>query len=107
MSTVQSSDIVITAGGVFLEGLLAIPEDASGIVVFAHGSGSSRFSTRNRNVAGNLNQAGLATLLFDLLSADENERDAVTAEYRFNIPLLARRSCRSRLSDSRTNPCTL
>ena len=91
MASIKDSDVVITAGGVFLEGMLAIPNDVCGIVAFAHGSGSSRFSRRNQGVARELNEAGLATLLFDLLSADENERDAVTAEYRFNIPLLAER----------------
>jgi len=91
MNNVESRDVVITAGSVFLEGMLAIPDDACGIVVFAHGSGSSRFSRRNQGVARRLNEAGLATLLFDLLSPDENERDAVTAEHRFDIPLLAER----------------
>lgn len=91
MTGLRSSDVVITADSVFLEGMLAIPGDACGIVVFAHGSGSSRFSRRNQLVARQLNEAGLATLLFDLLSPDENERDAVTAEHRFDIPLLAGR----------------
>lgn len=91
MANVKRSDVVITAAEVFLEGTLAVPDDACGIVLFAHGSGSSRFSRRNQSVAQEFNAAGLATLLFDLLSADENERDAVTAEYRFDIPLLARR----------------
>lgn len=91
MTSVKYSDVVITAGDVLLEGMLAIPEAACGIVVFAHGSGSSRFSRRNQGVAAGFNADGLATLLFDLLSTDENERDAVTAEYRFDIPLLARR----------------
>ena len=74
-----------------LQGSLVIPPDALGIVAFAHGSGSSRFSSRNQRVAQFLNQARLATLLFDLLTAEENTRDLVTAEYRFDIPLLARR----------------
>ncbi|MGE5626097.1 MAG: dienelactone hydrolase family protein [Bacillota bacterium] len=91
MVKVNKSDVVITAGDVFLEGMLAVPGDVCGIVAFAHGSGSSRFSRRNQGVARQLNEAGLATLLFDLLSADENARDAVTAEYRFDIPLLAER----------------
>lgn len=85
-------DAVIQVSAVLsLEGTLAVPDNAAGIVVFAHGSGSGRFSPRNRNVARALNGAGLATLLFDLLSAAENERDAQTAEYRFDIPLLAMR----------------
>lgn len=91
MNTEFSTDVVIPGDGVFLGGFLSVPEDARGIVTFAHGSGSSRFSSRNQSVARTLNQRGLATLLFDLLGADENERDAVTAEYRFNIPLLASR----------------
>ena len=91
MADIHEQDVVITAGENFLEGRLAVPEDVMGLVAFAHGSGSSRFSPRNRSVARALNAAGLATLLFDLLSSDENERDALTAEYRFNIPLLAAR----------------
>lgn len=68
-----------------------MPTPAHGVVVFAHGSGSSRFSQRNRQVARQLNEAGFATLLFDLLSAMEHARDALTGEYRFDIPLLAQR----------------
>lgn len=74
-----------------LPGLLAIPDNARGIVLFAHGSGSSRFSRRNQAVARVLQQAGLATLLFDLLTAREDERDAITREHRFDIPLISRR----------------
>ncbi|MGD8380138.1 MAG: dienelactone hydrolase family protein [Gammaproteobacteria bacterium] len=84
-------DVVIPADDVFLEGQLTIPEGAVGLVAFVHGSGSSRFSVRNQKVAGELNEAGFATLLFDLLSPEEHERDVITAEYRFSIPLLARR----------------
>jgi putative phosphoribosyl transferase len=84
-------EIEIDAGTVLLSGDLAIPERAVGIVVFAHGSGSSRFSTRNRYVAGVLQDGGLATLLFDLLTAEENAIDEVTRELRFDIPLLSRR----------------
>lgn len=91
MSSVQTLDVAIPSGGALLPGSLVIPPQALGIVAFAHGSGSSRFSRRNQRVAQFLNQAGLATLLFDLLTADENTRDVVTAEYRFDIPLLARR----------------
>lgn len=86
-----TSDVVIPADGVFLGGTLSVPAGAIGVVAFAHGSGSSRFSRRNQGVACTLNQRGLATLLFDLLGEEENERDAVTAEYRFDIPLLAMR----------------
>lgn len=74
-----------------LAGSLVRPAEARGLVIFAHGSGSSRFSPRNRFVAQQLNQAGLATLLFDLLSADEEARDAITHHLRFDIPLLSHR----------------
>jgi len=74
-----------------LTGDLVIPDAASGLVIFAHGSGSSRLSPRNRSVAATLQQAGLATLLLDLLTPDEERRDAVTASYRFDISLLASR----------------
>ncbi|MBB5495991.1 dienelactone hydrolase [Paraburkholderia sp. MM5384-R2] len=85
------SDVSIPSGGVTLDGILAVPQEPSGVVAFAHGSGSSRFSRRNRDVAAVLQQAGLATLLFDLLTADENDQDIETGLYRFDIPLLARR----------------
>lgn len=91
MSPVQTLDVAIPSGGALLQGGLVIPPQALGIVAFAHGSGSSRFSSRNQRVAQFLNQTRLATLLFDLLTAEENARDLVTAEYRFDIPLLARR----------------
>ena len=74
-----------------LQGELALPAGAEGLVVFAHGSGSSRFSPRNRQVARYFNDLGLATLLLDLLTADEQEVDELTREFRFDIPLLARR----------------
>ena len=74
-----------------LEGNLIIPKGAEGIVVFAHGSGSSRHSPRNQYVAEVLNNAGLATLLTDLLTREEEEVDIKTREHRFNIDLLARR----------------
>jgi len=76
---------------VTLSGNLSIPPGAKGIVVFAHGSGSSRFSPRNRYVAGVMQEAGLATFLFDLLTPNEEEIDDVTRELRFNIPFLADR----------------
>jgi pimeloyl-ACP methyl ester carboxylesterase len=72
-------------------GTLAVPSGARGVVVFAHGSGSGRFSPRNRYVAGVLFQAGLATLLMDLLTAGEEAEDRSTGSLRFDIPLLARR----------------
>lgn len=74
-----------------LVGDLSEVAGAPGIVVFAHGSGSSRLSTRNRAVASSLNRAGLSTLLFDLLTQQEAQVDAYTGEHRFDIPLLARR----------------
>ena len=84
-------EVIITAGEAQLGGTLTVPAAATGVVVFAHGSGSSRFSPRNRQVAAALQAAGWATLLFDLLTADEAAVDAATAEHRFNIPLLGRR----------------
>jgi dienelactone hydrolase len=81
----------IPIGRVSLEGDLAIPAGAVGIVVFAHGSGSSRFSPRNRYVAELLRAGGLATLLIDLLTPDEEAIDALTAHLRFDIGLLAER----------------
>ncbi len=91
MAIIDSREVTIRAGSVSLDGLLAIPEQACGVVVFAHGSGSSRFSPRNRRVARAFNGTGFATLLLDLLTASENERDTRSAEFRFDIPLLARR----------------
>ncbi|MGW3569263.1 dienelactone hydrolase family protein [Streptomyces sp. NPDC000941] len=81
----------ITADGAPLVGDLVVPDGARGVVAFAHGSGSSRHSPRNRSVAEVLQQARLGTLLFDLLTMDEERVDAITAEHRFDIPLLGRR----------------
>lgn len=78
-------------GDVVLPGELALPGAAQGLVVFVHGSGSSRFSPRNQQVARYFNERGLATLLFDLLGADEQHIDDITREYRFDIALLVRR----------------
>ena len=83
--------VQIPIGAIALEGNLAIPEGARGIVLFAHGSGSSRHSPRNRYVAGVLNAAGLATLLMDLLTPDEEAVDMRTRHLRFDIGLLASR----------------
>jgi putative phosphoribosyl transferase len=74
-----------------LEGELSVPAAATGAVIFAHGSGSSRHSPRNRYVADILNQGGLATLLIDLLNAGEQAVDLETAQLRFDIPFLAGR----------------
>lgn len=83
--------VTVTAGRIRLQGDLRIPAGARGIVLFAHGSGSSRFSPRNRFVADVLHRAGLVTLLLDLLTAKEESIDRVTAALRFNIGLLAER----------------
>jgi putative phosphoribosyl transferase len=87
----EISLVRITAGPVTLEGNLSLPRGARGIVMFAHGSGSSRLSPRNRYVAQLLNQARLATLLVDLLTAQEEAIDLRTARLRFDIGLLAER----------------
>lgn len=87
----QTLHVGIPVDYVTLDGILEIPDDAGAIVVFVHGSGSSRFSPRNRQVAAGLQHAGFATLLFDLLTLDEQRHDDVDATYRFNIALLARR----------------
>lgn len=83
--------VSISCGRTTLEGDLSIPYNASGIVLFAHGSGSSRYSHRNKYVAKILKYNGLATLLFDLLTHEEEEEDRWTAHLRFDIPLLADR----------------
>lgn len=74
-----------------LDGILTVPEGATAIVLFVHGSGSSRHSPRNQFVARALNQAGLGTLLFDLLTPEEEAVDIYTAQHRFDIKLLAER----------------
>jgi len=84
-------EVLVETGQVELGGNLEIPGSAQGLVVFVHGSGSSRFSPRNQYVARILNGGGLATLLFDLLTADENEIDMRTRELRFDITLLSER----------------
>jgi pimeloyl-ACP methyl ester carboxylesterase len=78
-------------GGERVSGDLVVPAGAAGIVVFVHGSGSGRLSSRNRRVAAGLQEAGFATLLFDLLTPAEEEADARTGHLRFDIPFLARR----------------
>lgn len=85
------SEVEIDTHGVILEGLLTLPQHTGAVIVFAHGSGSSRFSPRNQQVAGYFNEAGFGTLLFDLLTAEENEVDRITREHRFDIPMLAQR----------------
>jgi len=85
------SEVQIHAEHAVLSGNLTIPENATALVLFAHGSGSSRHSPRNQFVAGTLNDAGLATLLFDLLTQEEEAIDIQTRQHRFNIGLLAER----------------
>ena len=85
------TEIQIPAGRAVLSGNLTIPENGMALVLFAHGSGSSRHSPRNQFVARTLNRAGLGTLLFDLLTSDEEALDIYTREHRFNIGLLAER----------------
>src|SRR5437870_13167183 len=85
------SEVEIQAGRAVLSGNLIIPQKAVALVLFAHGSGSSRHSPRNQFVARTLNDAGLVTLLFDLLTPDEESTDMYTREQRFNIGLLAER----------------
>ena len=84
-------EIKIPVSNVQLEGNLIVPSGARGLVVFAHGSGSSRFSPRNEYVAKEFNRASIGTLLFDLLTFKEERQDMITGEYRFNIELLAER----------------
>ncbi|AKU90255.1 dienelactone hydrolase family protein [Vulgatibacter incomptus] len=91
MKDIESREVIVRTDDVDLAGNLAVPGGATGIVVFAHGSGSSRFSPRNNFVAEVIQQAGVATLLMDLLTSEEEEVDQMTAELRFNIQLLAER----------------
>lgn len=92
MAAVMSGrDMIIAASGVTLRGLLGVPENARGVVLFAHGSGSGRLSSRNNFVARSLQDAGLATLLIDLLTQEEERIDAGTGHLRFDIPFLATR----------------
>ncbi|HAZ09213.1 MAG TPA: hydrolase [Elusimicrobia bacterium] len=83
--------VTILTGGADLTGDMRLPPQAGALVLFAHGSGSSRLSPRNRFVAEALDQAGLATLLIDLLTPEEEASDSATAALRFDIPFLARR----------------
>src|SRR5215471_1560573 len=90
-STETARCVRLDVAGVGLVGDLALPPDAHGVVIFAHGSGSSRHSPRNRAVAEVLQHGGVGTLLLDLLTEHEDLIDATTAEFRFNIPVLAER----------------
>jgi putative phosphoribosyl transferase len=88
---IEHVPVTVRLGSVHLEGYLSLPTAAIGLVLFAHGSGSSRHSPRNRYVADILNEGSLATLLIDLLNSDEQEVDLQTSQLRFDIPLLANR----------------
>jgi dienelactone hydrolase len=88
----ETVPVLIPIDGVVLRGDLRLPANAVGLVIFVHGSGSSRSSPRNRSVAEELNRHGLATLLLDLLTEEEHNIDSKTMQYRFDIPLLAARS---------------
>jgi putative phosphoribosyl transferase len=87
----EEREVCLPVGSITLEGNLSVPEDARGLVLFAHGSGSGRHSPRNRYVAQELQQVGLVTLLIDLLTPDEEEIDLRTRHLRFDIELLAKR----------------
>src|SRR5438093_11030351 len=87
----QAKDVHIRSGAVQLEGELSIPDGAQGVVLFAHGSGSSRHSARNQFVARTIREQGVGTLLFDLLTKEEEAVDVHTAHLRFDIALLAQR----------------
>lgn len=87
----KMNDLTIQLGKIQLAGNLVIPDKAQGLILFAHGSGSSRFSPRNNYVATTLHPYQLATLLFDLLTAEEESIDIYTREFRFDIQLLAER----------------
>jgi putative phosphoribosyl transferase len=92
MKTPMEENVVkIPAGKATINGNLTVPPKAKGIVLFAHGSGSSRFSPRNTMVAREINKAGIATLLIDLLTEEEETKDEFTGKYRFDIDLLASR----------------
>jgi dienelactone hydrolase len=86
-------DVIVSAGGVSLSGIMGRPSGMppDGWVVFAHGSGSGRLSPRNQQVAQSLEDAGFATLLFDLLTPAEDQQDRITAQHRFDIGLLSTR----------------
>src|SRR5947208_6611768 len=91
MQSISTEQVKIDAGQAVLAGDLVCPPDAIGIVLFAHGSGSGRHSPRNRFVASHLQESGLATLLFDLLTEEEESIDQYTGHLRFDIGLLADR----------------
>src|SRR3972149_3302629 len=87
----EEKPVKISVDKATIEGNLVVPQGAKGVVLFAHGSGSGRFSPRNQYVAKVLNKAGIATFLIDLLTQEEEEIDIATAEFRFDINLLGKR----------------
>ena len=87
----SAGSVVINHGPLRLQGEVSVPPGAAGLVIFAHGSGSGRLSPRNRFVAGILQDHGMATLLFDLLTESEEREERYTGHLRFDIPLLAER----------------
>ncbi len=91
MNKIERKDLTIATPEATLSGELSLPSVAPGIVLFAHGSGSSRLSPRNRYVANQIVEGGLGTLLFDLLTGAEERRDRLDASLRFDIGLLTRR----------------
>jgi putative phosphoribosyl transferase len=91
MSEKEEAVVKIPVDNNSIEGNLHVPADAKSVVLFAHGSGSSRFSPRNQYVAGVLNKASIATLLIDLLTREEGEEDVYTRQFRFDIKLLTKR----------------
>jgi putative phosphoribosyl transferase len=91
LASPEEHSVSVPAGSLSVEGDLVLPPDPAGVVLFAHGSGSSRFSPRNRAVAETLHRAGFATLLVDLLTAEEDELDRRTRELRFDVEFLAGR----------------
>lgn len=90
MSSIQSA-LKIPVENVEVKGNMFLPQDTKSLVIFAHGSGSSRFSPRNQYVAKEFNKADMGTLLFDLLTPGEEEEDTLTGQYRFDINLLSKR----------------
>jgi len=91
MNTNLGESVIVPVDGKSVWGDLILVPGATGLVLFAYGSGSSRFSERERFVSGKLNEAGISTFFIDLLTREEEETDILTREYRFNIPLLAER----------------
>ena len=91
LDSILEREVRVACGPVELVGDLALPPGFAGLVLFAHGRGSGRHSARNRQVAQELQETGIATLLFDLLTLEEEKRDLRTREHRFDIPLLAGR----------------